>query len=240
MALKAVTILRNNLNDPSQPLPPPPTPGLSSKPSISPTPESFFTEIESALEQTGLSRQTIKKQVSAQHPPNNQTQNLNPVTITTEKEFVLWDKESVESVLPPSSPSPSHPSKPSSPPSSSSSSTWGFDPELTIDIASSVSVPPEAGSEEVDEPISQLCIICHSPVAVPGTSTTNLTLGLEYVSCPNLHYLHYDCVKKWLERSSKCPVCHEQYDKGVLDEFASYIEAQKKEKEEANLVISTR
>ncbi|MHA1745178.1 MAG: hypothetical protein ACTSWW_04205 [Promethearchaeota archaeon] len=206
LALKAVTILRNNLKE----APAPQKSVVSS--------ETFFADIESSLQQSALKRETIKQQESIRKIPD-QPQGTEEISSISEKEFTLSGPESTAT----------------SPPSPSSISSWGFETDLTIDLPMSSAEPSPSAVEvePTEETVSHLCIICHSPVAVPVSSTSNLTLGLEYVSCPNLHYLHYDCVKKWLERSDKCPVCHEQYDKGVLAEFESYVESQKKEKEEA-------
>ena len=254
VALKAVSILRNKLSNPAPSPPPPPVPSESlPKTGITRTSESFFAEIESSLLETESSRQNIAQQQSLRDTVD-QFPDIEKVIITSEKEFVLWEGESDLASIPTTSDpipqSPSVSSSVSSPPDSASTpsppSAWGFDPELTIDITSASPSPEdstqdsiheetisEVESTSIEETVTHLCIICHSPVAVPVTATSNLTLGLEYVSCPNLHYLHNDCVKKWLEHSDKCPVCHDQYDNGVLEEFTSYIESQKKQKEDA-------
>ena len=36
------------------------------------------------------------------------------------------------------------------------------------------------------------------------------------ISCN--HNYHYDCIKKWFERSNRCPVCRQ----GVIDKFLCY------------------
>ena len=94
VALKALSILRNKLSNPAPSPPPPPVPSESlPKTGITRTSESFFAEIESSLLETESSRQNIAQQQSLRDTVD-QFPDIEKVIITSEKEFVLWERES--------------------------------------------------------------------------------------------------------------------------------------------------
>ena len=43
-----------------------------------------------------------------------------------------------------------------------------------------------------------ICIIC----------LETFRLREKYILLPCIHYYHEKCIKRWFERSNKCPICH--------------------------------
>jgi len=75
------------------------------------------------------------------------------------------------------------------------------------------------------------CVICHGPIDLSNFGREQVTKN--FVGCPNGHLVHYECLKKWIPHSTKCPVCAEPYDTHVIDVFSDYLEQLEKDRKEA-------
>ena len=64
------------------------------------------------------------------------------------------------------------------------------------------------------------CVICHGPIDLSHFGREQVTKN--FVGCPNGHLCHYDCLKKWIPHSSKCPVCAEIYDTKVINDLVKF------------------
>lgn len=67
-----------------------------------------------------------------------------------------------------------------------------------------------------------LCVICHSPIDLTNFGRGDIIKN--YVGCPNGHLIHYECLKKWINTSQNCPVCHEKYEMLVINIFREYLD----------------
>jgi hypothetical protein len=69
---------------------------------------------------------------------------------------------------------------------------------------------------EVQDNSENLCPICHESINVSCfENNTNKT------TCS--HYFHSNCINKWLEKSSTCPVCREQLKEDEIEDTTSEI-----------------
>lgn len=75
------------------------------------------------------------------------------------------------------------------------------------------------------------CCICHGPIDLSHFGREHVTKN--FVGCPNGHLVHYECLKKWISHSTKCPLCFEEYDTHVISVFNEYLEQLEKDRIEA-------
>ncbi len=75
------------------------------------------------------------------------------------------------------------------------------------------------------------CVICHLPIDLTHFGREQVTKN--FVGCSNSHLVHYECLKKWIPHSSKCPVCAESYDTKVINVFSEHLEQLEKDCKEA-------
>ncbi len=69
---------------------------------------------------------------------------------------------------------------------------------------------------EVQDNSEILCPICHESINVSFfENNTNKT------TCS--HYFHSNCINKWLEKSSTCPVCREQLKENINEDIIEDI-----------------
>ena len=60
------------------------------------------------------------------------------------------------------------------------------------------------------ESINNICEIC----------LMEIIEGIDDVyECPRRHQVHEDCLKTWLDHSSKCPKCQSPYAKDIIEKF---------------------
>ena len=75
------------------------------------------------------------------------------------------------------------------------------------------------------------CVICHGSIDLSHFGREQVTKN--FVGCPNGHLVHYECLKKWIPHSSKCPVCAESYDTHVINVFSEHLKQLEKDRIEA-------